>query len=143
MGILTLQDALLLARERGFDLIQVTEKVSPPVCKIMDYGKYIYSLEKKEKANRVKTAGEIKGIRLRFNISPNDLETKAKQTEKFFKKGFKVKVELILRGREKALQNFARQKMNQFLEILEKQTPFKIERELKKEFRGFTIILAK
>lgn len=143
MGILPLQDALSLAREREFDLIQVTEKVSPPVCKIMDYGKYIYSLEKKEKASRVKTAGGVKGIRLRFNISPNDLETKAKQTEKFLKKGFKVRVELILRGREKALQNFAKQKINQFLEILEKQTPFRIERELKKEFRGFTMILAK
>lgn len=143
LGILALQDALSLTQERGFDLIQVTEKVLPPVCKIMDYGKYLYSLEKKEKANRVKTAGELKGIRLRFNISPNDMETKAKQADKFLKKGYKIRVELILRGREKALQNFARQKISQFLEILQKQTAFKIERELKREPRGFTVILAK
>ncbi len=129
--------------ERNLDLIQVTEKVEPPVCKIMDWGKYLYSLEKKERVSRVKTGGEIKGIRLGFNISLHDLEIRAHQAEKFLKKGDKVRVELILRGREKAHGDFAKEKINQFLEILEKLIPIKTERELKRESRGFTIIISK
>ena len=143
MGVLNLTEALRLSRERNLDLIQVTEKVEPPVCKIMEYGKYLYSLEKKERASRVKMGGEIKGIRLTFNISLHDLETRARQAEKFLKKGDKVRVELVLRGREKAHGDFAKEKMSQFLEILDKLIPIKIERELKRESRGFTIIISK
>ncbi len=143
LGVLDLTEALRLARERNLDLIQVTEKVEPPVCRIMEYGKYLYSLEKKERASHVKAGGEIKGIRLTFNISPHDLEIRAKLAEKFLKKGDKIRVELILRGREKAHSDLAKEKVNQFLEILGKLTPIKTERELKKEPRGFTIIIAK
>jgi len=109
----------------------------------MDYGKYLYRLEKKEKETKKKPGGEIKGIRLSFNISQHDLETRAAQCEKFFKKGNKVRIELRLRGREKALESFAREKINKFLEILKSRTPYKIERELKKESRGLTMIIAK
>lgn len=136
-------EALSLARERNLDLIQVTEKVEPPVCKIMDYGKYLYSLEKKERASRAKTTGEIKGIRLSFNISIHDLEVRANQAGKFIKKGDKVRVEMVLRGREKAHGDFAREKINQFLDTLQKQIPIKIERELKREPRGFSMIVSK
>ena len=142
LGVLDLREALRLAEERNLDLIQVTEKVEPPVCRIMDLGKYLYSLEKKERASRVKTGGEIKGIRLTFNISPHDLEIRARQSEKFLKKGDKLRIELILRGREKAHQDFAKEKIANFLEILEKLTPIKIERGLKRESRGFTIIIS-
>ena len=78
-----------------------------------------------------------------FNISLHDLETRARQAEKFLRKGNRVRVELILRGREKGLSEFAKGKINQFLEILEKLIPIKIERELKREPRGFTMIIAK
>ena len=132
-----------MAQERNLDLIQVTEKVDPPVCKIMEYGKYLYSLHKKSKGAKTKTAGGIKGIRFGFNISPHDLEVRAKQTEKFLKKGYKTRVEIILRGREKAHPDFAKEKLNQYLAILEKLTPIKVERELKKEPRGFSMIIAK
>ena len=125
------------------DLIQITKKVEPPVCKIMDYGKYLYWLQKKEKATKISKGGELKGVRLGFNISLHDLETRVRQAEKFLKKGDKVKIEMILRGREKALGEFAKGKMNQFLEILEKLIPIKIERELKRDSRGFTMIIAK
>jgi len=142
LGVFALGEALRLARERNLDLIQVTEKVEPPVCKIGDYGKYLYSLEKKEKTAKT-TAGKIKGVRISFAISPHDLETKAKMAEKFLKKGYRVRVELILKGRQKALGDFAKGKMNQFSETLGKLTPFKIERELKREPRGFTMIISK
>ncbi len=142
LGIFNLREALQLAYDRNSDLIQLTEKVDPPVCRIMDYGKYLYSLEKKERASRVKTGGEIKGIRLTFNISLHDLETRARQSEKFLKKGDKLRIELILRGREKAHGEIAKEKISQFLGILEKRTPFKIEREIKREPRGFSIIIS-
>lgn len=141
LGVFSLTEALRLARERNLDLIQVTEKVEPPVCKIGDYGKYLYWLQKKEKG--VKKSGKVKGIRLRFNISRHDLETRARQAEKFLREGNKVKIEMILRGREKALGDFAKEKINQFLEILEKLIPIKIEGKPKREPRGFTMIISK
>lgn len=142
LGILSLAKALELAKERNLDLVQVTEKVEPPVCKIMDYGKYLYSLEKKEKSSHVKTGGETKGIRLSFNISLHDLETKVHQAEKFLKKGDKIKIEMVLKGREKSIPELAKEKINKFLELLEKLVPIKIERDLKKDGRGFTIIIS-
>jgi len=138
-----LQEALRQAEERNLDLIQITEKAEPPVCKIMDYGKYLYWQEKKEKESTKQKGGEVKGIRLSFNISPHDLEIRAKLAEKFLKEGNKVRLEMILRGREKAMGEFAKGKINQFLEILRKQISIKIERELKREFRGFSMIISK
>ena len=141
VGIVSLVEALRLARENNLDLIQVTEKVEPPVCKIMEYGKYLYWLQKKEKG--IKKSSEIKGIRLSFKISWHDLETRASQAEKFLKKGNRIKLEMILRGREKGFSEFAKGKINQFLEILEKKIPIKLEKELKRESRGFTMIITK
>jgi len=143
VGVLELAEALRIAKERNLDLVQVTEKVEPPVCKIMDYGKYLYALQKKERKIKIKRAGELKGVRLGFNISPHDLETRARQAENFLKEGNKVRIELPLRGREKALPEFAKEKINNFLEILARLIPYKVERELKKEPRGFTIIISK
>lgn len=141
VGILPIEEALRQARERNLDLIQVTEKTEPPVCRIMEYGKYLYALEKKQKGP--KKTSEIKGIRLSFNISPHDLETRVKQTENFLKKGKLVKVDMFLRGREKAHSEFAKGKIEQFLEILEKRIPIKVEGKLKKGPRGFTMIISK
>lgn len=143
IGILPLEEALRIARERNLDLIQVTEKVDPPVCKIMDYGKYLYKLKKKEKQKKSKTTGELKRIRLGFNISLHDLETKVEQAKKFLERGNKIKVELVLRGREKMHEDWAKEKIKKFLESLEEKIPIKIERELKKEPSGLTIIITK
>lgn len=143
LGVIALNEALQLARERNLDLIQVTEKVEPPVCKIANYGKYLYQEEKKNKSAKKHKGGELKGIRLTFNISLHDMETRARQTEKFLNKGNRVRIELPLRGRQKALQDFAREKINKFLEILQNIIPIKIERELKREARGLTMIISK
>lgn len=144
LGVIDLEKALQLASERSLDLIQVTEKVEPPVCKIMDYGKYLYQEKKKEKLTAKKQkGGELKGIRLGFSISQHDLEVRANLAEKFLKQGNKVRIEMILRGREKALGNFAKEKINKFLETLQILTPYKVERELKREPRGFTMIISK
>ncbi len=143
LGILDIQDALRVARERNLDLIQVTENVEPPVCKIMDYGKYLYQEEKKRKMAKPQKGGELKTIRLTFNISVHDLEVRANRAEKFLKEGNKVLLEMRLRGREKTLQNFAKEKFAKFLEIIGRRLQYKIERELKGEPRGLAMIIAK
>lgn len=143
MGVVPFEEAARMAIERKLDLIQVTEKVEPPVCRLGDYGKYLYQEEKKNRLTRKQRGGELKGIRLSFNISLHDLETRAHQAEKFLNKGDKVRIELRLRGREKALDSFAREKIDKFLEVLQAIMPIKIEKELKKEPRGLTMIIAK
>jgi len=142
VGIVSLEEALRMAQERNLDLIQVTEKVEPPVCKIGEYGKYLYSLQKKEKSAKAKTS-EVKGLRLRIATSMHDTETKINQAEKFLKKGDKVRIEMILRGREKAFRDMAKGKINQFLEILNKKVPIRLESDIKKDFRGLTTIISK
>ena len=142
IGVISLEEALRRAQERNLDLIQVTEKVDPPVCKIGEYGKYLYSLQKKEKSAKAHTS-EVKGVRLGIATSMHDIETKANQAEKFLKKGNKVKIEMVLRGREKAFKDMAKEKINHFLEILNKKVPIKMESEIKKDFRGLATIISK
>lgn len=143
LGVVSLEEALRIAKERNIDLIQVTEKTVPPVCKLEEYGKYLYREEKKEKSMNKQKGGELKAIRLTFNISPHDLEIRVNQAEKFLNKGDKVRLELPLKGRQKALEGFAREKFKQFLEMLQKTTHIKIEKEIKREFRGLNMIIAK
>ncbi len=136
-------DAIDLAKSHGLDLIQVTEKVEPPICKIANYGKYLYTQAKKEKKMKKPTGGELKEIRLTFNISPHDMETRAKQAKVFLEEGNKIKINMSLRGREKAMGSFATDKVKKYLEILNTLIPIKEERELKREPRGFTMIVSK
>lgn len=144
LGVMNIFNAIDLAKSKGLDLIQVTEKVDPPVCKIGDSGKYLYSLKKKERKIKGKThISQLKEIQLGFKISPHDLSLKAKQAEKFLKEGDKVKVNLVLRGREKAMGDFAKNKVQLFLETLQSLLPIKTERELKREPKGFTVIISK
>ena len=111
LGIMPTKTALDMAKERNLDLIQVTEKVVPPVCKIGDYGKYLYSLKKKNKKPKAKS-GELKSIRLSFNISQNDLQIRAKNAIKFLNNREKVRIDLILRGRQKGLGQVGKEKVN-------------------------------
>jgi translation initiation factor IF-3 len=143
LGVMNIFSGIDLAKQKGLDLIQVTEKVEPPVCRIGDYGKYLYTLQKKEKKIAKPKGGGLKEIRLTFNISPHDMEIRAKQAEKFFKEGDKVKINMALRGREKAFGDLARNKVVLFLEIVDKLIPIKVERDLKREPRGFTMIVSK
>jgi translation initiation factor IF-3 len=143
LGVITIEEALKVAKERGLDLIQISERAVPPVCKIMEYGKYAYWQEKKEKESAKHKGNETKIVQLTFNISQHDMETRANQSKKFLEKGDRIIITMVLRGREKALSDFAKGKVTQFLEILSKQIPTKIDRELKKEPRGFTMIISK
>jgi len=141
VGIVSLKEALEVAWAKHLDLVQVTDKVSPPIAKITDFGKYLYSLQKKEKG--AKKTSEVKGIRLTYNISAHDMEMRADQAQKFLAKGNKVRIELRLHGREKAFANLSKEKINQFLAILGKLMPYKIDSDLKKEVNGFSMIISK
>jgi translation initiation factor IF-3 len=143
LGVVSLQEALNAARERSLDLIQVTEKVEPPVCKIGDFGKYLYQEEKKERKMHKNRGGELKAIRLTYNISDHDMATRAQLAEKFLKKGDKVRIDLPLRGREKGMGDFAKEKIKKFMEKLQQLVEIKMEREIAREPRGFTAIISK
>ena len=143
-GVIPLSEGLKLAEEKGVDLVQITDKVEPPVCKVIDLGKYMYNLEKKEKKARkqVKT-GELKGIRISFKISEHDMKTATAKAKSFLEKGNKVKIEIVLKGREKYLNDYWKEKMAKFLEMIEELIEIKIERELKKEGQGANVIISK
>lgn len=126
IGIVPTQEALKMARERGLDLLEIAPMGKPPVCRIMDYGKYLYQQEKAARQQKSKSKQtEIKGIRLTFKMSEHDMEIRAKQIDKFLNEGNKVKVDLVLRGREKALKDFAKEKMNKFMKSI--KVPHKMD----------------
>ncbi|MDO4523159.1 MAG: translation initiation factor IF-3 [Eubacteriales bacterium] len=103
LGIMSARDAMKLAREAELDLVKVAPTAKPPVCKIIDYGKYRYEMARKEKeAKKKQKSIEIKEVRLSPNIDVNDLNTKISAARKFLEKGNKVKVTLRFRGREMA-----------------------------------------
>ncbi len=103
LGVMPTKDAMKMAQDEGADLIKIAPTAKPPVCKIMDYGKYRYEQARKEKeAKKKQRVIEIKEVRLSPNIDDNDLNTKANMARKFLTKGDKVKVTLRFRGRELA-----------------------------------------
>jgi len=143
IGIFDLSEALQKAKEKNLDLIQITEKVEPVICKISDYGKYIYKERKKEIQKKPKKSGELKNLRLTLKISEHDLLTRAKTAERFLKKDHKVRIEMLLKGRERKFFDIAREKIKKFLEFLAQSSSFKEEKELKRETKGWTITIAK
>lgn len=142
---MSLGDALREAQKRGLDLIQLTEKVDPPVCKIGDFGKFQYLQEKKNREARKKerAGADQKEVRLSYKISEHDLETRARQASKFLAKGNPVRVTMKLRGREKALESHAREKMQRFLNAVGGEVPHKIDREVKLEPRGLSVVISR
>jgi len=141
LGEMHTSEALALAREKDLDLVEVSPKAQPPVCRIMDYGKQQYKHSKQQRLAKAKQKTvETKGVRLGIRTDAHDLENKKNQTEKFLRKGNKVKIEIILRGREKAHQELARENLKVFLSKIE--TPFKTEEDVKRFPGGFNVIIS-
>ena len=117
LGIMSARDAMKIAREAELDLVKIAPTAKPPVCKIIDYGKYKYEMSRKEKeARRKQKIIEIKEVRLSPNIDENDLNTKISAARKFLQKGDKVKVTLRFRGREMAHVQKSKQILDVFAE---------------------------
>ena len=120
LGIVSSKEALKMAREADLDLVKIAPNAKPPVCKIIDYGKYRYEMARKEKeAKKKQKTMEVKEVRLSPNIDTNDLNTKANNARKFLSKGDKVKVTLRFRGREMAHVGYSKQILDSFYEKLE------------------------
>ena len=141
VGVRSSREAQKLADEAGLDLVKVAPTAKPPVCKIVDYGKYRYEQARKEKEARKKQKTiEIKEIRLSPNIDTNDLNTKINAAKKFLTKGDKVKVTLRFRGREMAHMNASKHILDDFAEALTEIAV--VEKPAKVEGRSMTMVLA-
>ena len=140
LGIMSSKEALQLAEEAGVDLVKIAPTAKPPVCKIIDYGKYRYELSRKEKeAKKKQKTIDIKEVRLSPNIDTNDLKTKVNAARKFLSKGDRVKVTLRFRGREMAHMASSRHVLDDFAELLADVAT--VEKAPKIEGRSMTMFL--
>ena len=120
MGIMSPRDALRMAMDQDLDLVKVAPQAKPPVCKILDYGKYRFEMQKREKeAKKNQKVVEVKEIRLSLNIDTNDFNTKVNQAAKFLAQGHKLKVSIRFRGREMAHTNLGLEVHRRFAQQLE------------------------
>lgn len=140
LGIMPIREAMKLAQEAELDLVKIAPTAKPPVCKIIDYGKYKYELVRKEReAKKKQRTIELKEIRLSPNIDTNDLNTKINAAKKFISKGNKVKVTLRFRGREMAHMQKSRHILDNFAEELSEIAI--VEKTPKLEGRSLSMVL--
>ena len=140
LGIMSARDAYKCAQEAGLDLVKIAPTAKPPVCKIIDYGKYRYEMARKEKEARKKQRIiDVKEVRLSPNIDTNDLNTKVGAARKFISKGDKVKVTLRFRGREMAHMQSSKYILDEFAEKLSDIAV--VEKAPKVEGRSMTMFL--
>ncbi|HEX8974298.1 MAG TPA: translation initiation factor IF-3 [Patescibacteria group bacterium] len=141
LGDMDTREAYAMAQDRGLDLVEVSPKAQPPVCRIMDYGKHLYQQSKQMRIAKAKQKKvEVKGVRLGLRTDTHDLNFKKAQAEKFLRQGDKVKIDIVLRGREKAHQDLARKNLEDFIKAIE--VPYKIEDAIKRFPGGFNVIIA-
>ena len=141
LGIMATNDALNLAIEKNLDLVKIAPQATPPVCKIIDYGKYRFEMSKREKeARKNQKVVEIKEIRLSLNIDTHDFNTKANQAKKFIADGNKIKVSIRFRGREMGHPELGLETMKEFSECLAEVA--NVEKPAKLEGRSMLMFLA-
>jgi translation initiation factor IF-3 len=141
LGTMRTMDAMNLAREKGLDLVEVGPNAKPPIAKIMDYGKYIYRKERQEKKGPKVKEQERKTVRVGFKTGAHDLEFKAKQVNEFLKEGHIVKIELTLRGREKALAHMGKEKLANFLKFITEE--YSVQESVKRSPFGWITVIKK
>ena len=140
LGIMSARDAYKIALEKNLDLVKIAPTAKPPVCKIIDYGKYRYELARKEKeAKKKQKTVEVKEVRISPNIDTNDLNTKVNNAKKFIAKGNKVKVTLRFRGREMAHMQQSKHILDDFAEMLAEVAV--VEKPAKLEGRSMSMVL--
>lgn len=143
LGVINTRDALNTAMERGFDLVEVSPQANPPVARFIDFGKFKYQQEKqaqKQKLKQKKT--ETKNIRLSFRIGEHDKELRLKQAKEFLADGDKIKVELVLRGRENQHTEKARNYLHEFSLALQENQDLIVEQDMMKQGGRLSIVLA-
>lgn len=140
VGIIPTRDALEMARQRGLDLVEVAPNAIPPVCRLMDYGKFRYEQSRKERESRKNQhVIELKEVRIRPKIDDHDLETKGRQAAKFLDHGDKVKMTVTFRGREMAHPDLGKALLDQLIEILRPHGT--VEQAPRLEGRAMSVIM--
>lgn len=142
LGIFSIGEALNLAKEKETDLIEISAGANPPVCKLMDYGKFRYIEEKKKRAGKQVHRAAVREIKIRIGTSSHDLEFKAKKISDFLEEGDKVKIEMLLKGREKYLdKNFLEERLRRILNFI--AVEHKIADSIKRGPRGLLMVIEK
>ena len=141
LGVMPTTEALSMAEEKGLDLVEVSPNANPPVCKLMDYGKYKFELDKKTRdAKRKQKQTQLKEIRMQPKIEPHDLQFKTKHVKQFLEEGNKVKVTIRFRGRELAHTERGVMVLDRVLDMLE--DGFAVDRKPMMEGRFMSMILS-
>lgn len=143
LGVLPIAKALEEARKRGLDLIEISPNATPPVGKIMDYGKYNYDEKKKVKVAKTKTVTtELKTVQVKIGTGEHDLNLKAKRVSEWLGQGNRVKIDLFLVGRSKYMDlNFLKERLERILKLI--TVDYKIAQEATKGPKGLTIVVEK
>lgn len=140
LGEMSSAEALQMARERELDLVEVAPLAKPPVCKILDYGKFLYRQNKiEQKHKRMQKKTEMKTIRLSLRIDEHDLDVKAKQARGFLEEGNSVKVNLMFKGREMAHEDLGMQKVQAFFDRIKDAAA--VEAPAKKQGNSINMVL--
>jgi translation initiation factor IF-3 len=140
LGVYTVRDAIKLSEERGLDLVEIAPQAVPPVCKIIDFGKFKYEQQKREKIQKKnQTVSILKEIRMHPNTDVHDFDFKLKHAINFLEDGNKVKVSVLFKGREMAYTDQGEELLNRFIEKLEEVA--KVESPIKLEGRNMAAIL--
>jgi len=140
IGIFSLDEAIKFGEKEGLDLILVNEKQSPVVVRLGNYKQFIYERKKKEKEKKKKKS-EVKEIRISFTEAQHDLERKAKIIEEFLEEGHQVRIRMMMKGRERLFQNLAREKIENFLNLI--NLPYNIIQPIEQKGSILTILIAK
>ena len=134
LGVMKTQDAIKIAREREFDLVEVSPKEDPPVCKLLDFGTFKYQKAKEQQAQKAHAKKvDIKGVRLSVKMGTHDLDVRKKQALGFLEDGDKIKIEIRMRGREKAHGELATQRIEDFIKLLEETYQLFIEQPVARQ----------
>ncbi len=139
LGIMPVHEALKLAGEKGLDLVEIGPTAKPPLAKILDFGKYMYQKEKRGQGGGKSPTNEVKTLRLGFRTEMHDIMVRASQADKFLKKGYRVKLQITVRGKEKEMAHLAREKLEKSLLVIAE--PFTKESEIKRYPGGFEVLI--
>lgn len=141
LGVISLKEALTAAEAANLDLIEISPNATPPVAKVMDYGKYQYEVKKKAKEVKAKShVTETKAVQVKIGTGENDLNLKAKRTVEWLQEGHRVKIDLFLWGRYKYMEEaFLKERLERFLKII--PCEYKLAEEIKKSPKGYSTTL--
>lgn len=141
LGVMPTHEALRLAGEQQLDLVEVGPQAKPPLAKIMDYGKYMYQKEKKERGQKTgkATSQEVKTVKIGFKTDKHDMLIRAGQADKFLGKGYRVRLELTLRGREKGMADIGQKKLEEFIKVI--AHPYVIDDPIKRFPGGLGVLV--